>query len=328
MPGGVHHLVGLGGQFGGGADLLDEAVAGEQASAGDLPPGRVHGDQGVGVADEQGGHEGRVGRERAGLPVGGRVTPGWHSLPHGDGGSQGGDGTRPKVAVGGQLLWALRPAPPLNGEEVGAVTRGRPRGVSPPPGRWGVGWGWRARAAAGRRRLAGAAGSRCHASDCPARPGGSEGEVPVRSRLLALSLFGLLVGVLAPAASGSPPGGSIVAWGRNVEGQASPPAGEDFVAVSAGDRFSLALRADGSIAAWGDDSAHQASPPAGNDFVAIAAGGAHGLALRADGSLVGWGRQLGWPGVASGGERLRGDRRRRGAQPGVAGRRVARRLGR
>ena len=65
--GGVHHLVGLCGKVGGGADLFDEAVAGEQAPAGDLPPGRVHGDQGVGVADEQGGHGGRVGREGSGL---------------------------------------------------------------------------------------------------------------------------------------------------------------------------------------------------------------------------------------------------------------------
>jgi hypothetical protein len=112
----------------------------------------------------------------------------------------------------------------------------------------------------------------------------------MRYRLLALSTVGLLSVVWAPPAAGATPGASIVAWGCNYEGQASPPAGEDFIAVAAGGGHSLALRTDGSIAGWGLDGDGQASPPAGGGFVAVAAGFRHSLALREDGSIAGWGR--------------------------------------
>ncbi|MHC4433561.1 MAG: RCC1 domain-containing protein, partial [Planctomycetota bacterium] len=83
---------------------------------------------------------------------------------------------------------------------------------------------------------------------------------------------------------------SIAGWGDNRDGQAAPPAGNDFVAIAAGGDHSLALKADGSIVSWGDNTSGKATPPAGNDFVAIAAGTQHSLALKADGSVVGWGR--------------------------------------
>jgi hypothetical protein len=83
--------------------------------------------------------------------------------------------------------------------------------------------------------------------------------------------------------------GSIVGWGDDGWDQATPPAGNDFVAIDAGRIHSLALKSDGSIVGWGHDLHGQATPPAGNDFVAIAAGYYHGLALKADGSIVGWG---------------------------------------
>ena len=81
-----------------------------------------------------------------------------------------------------------------------------------------------------------------------------------------------------------------VGWGENNSSQATPPTGTDYLAIAAGDFYSLALKADGSIVAWGIDDYGQASPPAGNDFVAISAGIQHGLALKTDGSIVGWGR--------------------------------------
>ncbi len=84
-------------------------------------------------------------------------------------------------------------------------------------------------------------------------------------------------------------GGVIFAWGNNQQGQADPPAGEDFVAIAAGQYHNLALRADGSLVGWGHNIYGQIDVPAGNDFVAIAGGAHHSLALRADGSLVGWG---------------------------------------
>ncbi|MHC4193887.1 MAG: RCC1 domain-containing protein [Planctomycetota bacterium] len=84
--------------------------------------------------------------------------------------------------------------------------------------------------------------------------------------------------------------GSIVGWGRNSDGQATLPAGTDYVAVAAGWFHSLALKSDGSIVGWGADSYGQATPPAGTDYVAIAAGRIHSLALKSDGSIEGWGR--------------------------------------
>ena len=95
--------------------------------------------------------------------------------------------------------------------------------------------------------------------------------------------------------------GSIVAWGSNTDeegnyyGQATPPDGNNFIAIAAGCSHSLALKSDGSIVGWGsnyDDSgnwAGQATPPDGNALLAIAAGWYHSLALKSDGSIVGWG---------------------------------------
>jgi len=83
--------------------------------------------------------------------------------------------------------------------------------------------------------------------------------------------------------------GSIVGWGYNYIGQATPPPGNDYVAIAAGDSHSLALKSDGSIEGWGYNYFDQATPPLGNDYVAIAAGDFHSLALKSDGSIEGWG---------------------------------------
>jgi hypothetical protein len=83
--------------------------------------------------------------------------------------------------------------------------------------------------------------------------------------------------------------GSIVGWGSDGDGQATPPPGNDYVAIAANWRYSLALKQDGSIVGWGDNDYGQARPPRGNDYVAIAAGWRHALALKEDGSIVGWG---------------------------------------
>jgi len=80
--------------------------------------------------------------------------------------------------------------------------------------------------------------------------------------------------------------GTIVSWGS----MKTPYDGLTGVAgVAAGGGHALFLRADGSIFGWGNSDFGQATAPAGNDFIAIAAGGEHSLALSKDGSIVGWG---------------------------------------
>ncbi len=78
------------------------------------------------------------------------------------------------------------------------------------------------------------------------------------------------------------------------EGQVfpSPPPGlSNVVAIAAGERHALALRADGTVVAWGDNSHGQTNvPPGQSNVVAIAAAGYDQApaALRADGRVVLW----------------------------------------
>ena len=89
--------------------------------------------------------------------------------------------------------------------------------------------------------------------------------------------------------------GTVVAWGRNISGEARIPAGlSNVVAVSAGGRsgsgFSVALRRDGTVVAWGDNSSGQTNVPPGlSGVIAISAGTDHCLALKKDGAVIGWG---------------------------------------
>ncbi len=108
--------------------------------------------------------------------------------------------------------------------------------------------------------------------------------------------------------------GTVWAWGLNAEGQLGDGTGvatrsapvqvpglNGIVAIAAGARHTLALRADGAVLAWGANEAGQLGdntttrrnapvPVSGlANVVAIAAGSAHSLAIRADGSVVAWG---------------------------------------
>ncbi len=83
--------------------------------------------------------------------------------------------------------------------------------------------------------------------------------------------------------------GTIVAWGQDTHGQLAIPPGT-YRTIGAGARFGLAVRTDGSVAAWGDDSLGQVSDiPKGTDFVAVDGGLTFAVALRTDGTLFAWG---------------------------------------
>jgi len=81
--------------------------------------------------------------------------------------------------------------------------------------------------------------------------------------------------------------GSIVCWGDNSSGQATPPAGA-FAFLSAGYSYNCGLKTDRSIVCWGDNSSGQAAPPVGA-FASVSAGYFHACALKTDGSVTCWG---------------------------------------
>lgn len=84
--------------------------------------------------------------------------------------------------------------------------------------------------------------------------------------------------------------GTIVAWGANDSGQATPPPLDDITQISAGWGHSLALREDGTVVAWGENSDGQCNVPAGlEEVIQISAGARHSVALRSDGTVVAWG---------------------------------------
>jgi len=88
--------------------------------------------------------------------------------------------------------------------------------------------------------------------------------------------------------------GTVVAWGRNDQGQGSVPAGLGNVAmIYAGGYHNLALKTDGAIVGWGQNDVGQANAPSGlTDAVGLSAGTFHSLALKANGTVVAWGRNL------------------------------------
>lgn len=113
-----------------------------------------------------------------------------------------------------------------------------------------------------------------------------------------------LTDVVAVSASGlspvSPPSefslalrsdGSVVGWGYNYHGQATPPQGlTNVIATSAGREHGLALTSDGTVIGWGANYSGAATPPQGlSNVIGISARYSHSLALKSDGTVVGWG---------------------------------------
>src|SRR5438046_1848388 len=104
-----------------------------------------------------------------------------------------------------------------------------------------------------------------------------------------LFLIAIWSGV-APAFAAS--SGTVLAWGRNIEGQATIPvaAQSGVIAISGGDGHTLALTTNGSVVAWGRNSEFQTVIPvaAQSGVNAISAGLYHSVALK-NGSVMAWG---------------------------------------
>ena len=78
--------------------------------------------------------------------------------------------------------------------------------------------------------------------------------------------------------------------------------GEVNIGLSAGDRFTIALKSDGTVWAWGDNSYGQLGDgtntnrnepeqvPGLNNVIAISAGSSHSTALKNDGTVWAWGK--------------------------------------
>lgn len=85
--------------------------------------------------------------------------------------------------------------------------------------------------------------------------------------------------------------GTVVCWGANYVGQATPPSGT-FTQVSAGASFvssyTCGVRTDGSVVCWGSDDFGRATPPSGT-FTQVDAGQYHTCALKTDGTIACWG---------------------------------------
>ncbi len=100
--------------------------------------------------------------------------------------------------------------------------------------------------------------------------------------VLAIALFPSL-----PAARAQ--SGQIVVWG-SVPPWFVPPSGV-YSTVSVGSEHALALRPDGTMVGWGGNGFGQATPQPGT-FTAVAAGADHSVALRTDGTAISWGNNF------------------------------------
>ena len=86
-----------------------------------------------------------------------------------------------------------------------------------------------------------------------------------------------------------PPMGSVLCWGDDTYGRATPPPGDDFVQVSAGGMHSCGLRADGSVVCWGSNTYKELEVPKGVAFQQIAAGYNHTCGLSEGHDVTCWG---------------------------------------
>ena len=96
---------------------------------------------------------------------------------------------------------------------------------------------------------------------------------PVRPTFRAPTEISRVIGAVAPSAftqvsagygsysCGVRGDGTIACWGFNANGQATPPAGDTFTSLSAGNFHNCALTSAGGVACWGAGYSGETSPP-------------------------------------------------------------------
>ncbi len=85
--------------------------------------------------------------------------------------------------------------------------------------------------------------------------------------------------------------GKLVLWGPdNTEGQLNAPDGTDFVEFASGSAHGIALKSNGTVVCWGRNVEGQCNVPEGlSGVVQVWAMQNSSLALKKDGTVVGWG---------------------------------------
>lgn len=110
---------------------------------------------------------------------------------------------------------------------------------------------------------------------------------------LVWALVLALLACLSRSMAALAPPSNLIIWGKNDDGQASPPvtAQTGVVAIAAGERHVLAITAAGKVVCWGANDVGQCNLPAEtqSNIVAITCGYAHSLALNSTGSVFAWG---------------------------------------
>jgi len=87
--------------------------------------------------------------------------------------------------------------------------------------------------------------------------------------------------------------GTVMGWGRNIDGERNIPAGlTNVVQVGAQDTISWALKRDGAVAVWGRNSGGIQSVPGDLGFVTKLAGGDTMMAIGTNGNLRLWGSNI------------------------------------
>jgi len=80
--------------------------------------------------------------------------------------------------------------------------------------------------------------------------------------------------------------GTVLAAGKNDDGQCDTGSWRDIVAVAAGSKHTVGLKSDGTVVATGKNECNQCRTGSWRDIVEIAAGAYHTVGLKSDGTVV------------------------------------------